>query len=299
MEVLPSLLSLLVTVFAVSSMLSVGLRYDLSSIIEPLRDIPGIITAVITNFLLVPLLAVGILWLIPLDRPMATGMIIVSAAAGAPMLIKLAANAGEDVAFAAAILVLLLIVTMAYMPLVVPLLADETTQVSAWAIARPLLFTMLLPLIAGFIIKQLTSRLAAAALPYLGIVINISLVAMVALVIYLNLGSVIGVFGTGAIIAALLLIGGAFGIGYLVGTFDRSEKTVLGFATAQRNFAAANVVAIQSFTDSGVLVMAVVISVVALLLIPLSMVFGKRGMKDMDAQAKTLAAQKEPTRPPV
>ncbi len=299
MEVLPSLLSLLVTVFAVSSMLSAGLRYDLSSIIEPLRDIPGIITAVITNFLLVPLLAVGILWLIPLDRPMATGMIIVSAAAGAPMLIKLAANAGEDVAFAAAILVLLLIVTMAYMPLVVPLLADETTQVSAWAIARPLLFTMLVPLIAGFIIKQLTSRLAAAALPYLGIIVNISLVTMVALVIYLNLGSVIGVFGTGAIIAALLLIGGAFGIGYLVGTFDRSEKTVLGFATAQRNFAAANVVAIQSFTDSGVLVMAVVISVVALLLVPLSMVFGKRDMKNMDGQAKTLAAQKEPTRPRV
>jgi BASS family bile acid:Na+ symporter len=279
---LHSLLTILVTIFAASSMLAVGFSHKLRDVISPLRDIPGLITAVVANFVLVPLLAVGILRLIPLERPMAVGMILVASAAGAPMLIKLATNAGESAAFAAAILVLLIIVTIAYMPLVVPLLADEEASTSAWAIAKPLVLTMLVPMAVGFLIQRYIPRIARALLPYLGVVINISLWSMVMLVVYLNFGAVIGVFGTGAILAALLLIGGAFAIGYLVGTFDRSERTVLGFATAQRNFAAANVVAIDSFTDSGVLVMAVVISVVALLLIPLSMALGKRRVKDTD-----------------
>ena len=296
MEILPTLLNIGVAVFAVSSMLSVGFTHKLRDVLAPLRDIPGIITAVVANFILVPLLAVGILQFIPLDRPMAIGMIVVACAAGAPLLVKLATNAGEDVAFAAAILVLLLIVTIAYMPLVVPLLA-EGGAVSAWAIAQPLVFTMLLPLIAGFIVKSYLPSLAETLLQYLGIIINISLVVMVALVVYLNFNSIIGVFGTGAILAALLLIGGAFAIGYLVGTFDKSEKTVLGFATAQRNFGAANVVAIGSFTDPGVLVMAVVVSIVAMLLIPLSMMFGKRSVKDMDAHAQSSAAHEKQARP--
>ena len=296
MEILPTLLSIAVTVFAVSSMLSVGFRHQLRDVLSPLRDIPGIITAVVANYILVPLLAVGILQFIPLDRPMAIGMVVVACAAGAPMLIKLATNAGEDVAFAAAILVLLLLVTTVYMPLVIPLLAEEGS-VSAWVIARPLVLTMLLPLIAGFLIKIYLPRVAELLLPYLPLVINVFLICMVALVLYLNFRSVIGVIGTGAILAALLLIGGAFAIGYLVGTFDKSERTVLGFATAQRNFAAANVVAIGSFTDPGVLVMSIVISIVAMLLIPLSMVFGKRSVKDMDAHPSKSAAQERQTRP--
>ena len=276
MDILPTILNIAVIVFAVCSMLSVGFTHQIGDLLSPLRDIPGVITAILANFVFVPLLAVGILWLIPLERPMAAGMIVVATAAGAPMLLKLTKNARGDVAFAAAILVLLIVATIAYMPLVIPFLADEGQQVSAWAIARPLVLTMLLPMVAGFVIKRALPRLADTILPYLGKAVSVSLILMVALIIYLNFGSVMGVFGTGAILAAVLLLGGAFSIGYLFGTFDKSEKTVLGLATAQRNFAAANVVAMQSFTDPGVLVMAVVISIVALLLIPLSVFIGKR-----------------------
>lgn len=94
MGILPTLLSVVITVFAVSSMLAVGFRYKQLDVISPLRDIPGLITAIVANFILVPLLAVGILHLIPLDRAMATGMVLVASAAGAPIVIKLATNTG-------------------------------------------------------------------------------------------------------------------------------------------------------------------------------------------------------------
>jgi BASS family bile acid:Na+ symporter len=275
-EILSILLSIAIPVFAVSSMFSVGLRYSLREIIDPLRDIPGVITAVVANFILVPLLAVSIVRLISLETPMAIGLVIVASAAGAPFLLKLTQTAGEDVAFAAAILALLILVTIIYMPLVVPLIAPNAS-VSAISIAMPLVLTMLVPLGVGFVVEALWPRLAEGLLPYVGILTNAAMVVMIVATVLGNLEAVLDVFGTGAILAAILLIGGAFMIGYLLGTFDKREKKVLGLATAQRNFAAATVVATQSFTDPDVLVMAVVCSTIAMvLLLPLSRLLGRR-----------------------
>ena len=274
-ETLSTILKIAVPAFAISSMLSVGLRYPVRQMIEPLRDIPGVISALISNFVLVPLLAYAIVNVLSLDQAYAVGTIIVAAAAGAPLLIKLTMNAKEEVSFAAAILVLLMLVSMVYMPLVIPLLT-QGGEIRAWAIARPLILTMFLPLIVGFFGRAFLPAFGKWLTPYLGIIINVSLWTMIILIVVLNYSEVMNVFGTGAILASILLIGGAWIIGYVFGTFDKSDRIVLSFATAQRNFAAASVVAILGFKDPGVLVMTIVISIVALVLIPLSSWFGKR-----------------------
>ena len=274
-EVFSILVRIFVPIFAVGSMLTVGFRYSVQEIVKPLRDIPGVITAVVANFVLVPLLAVAILWLIRIETPLAIGLMVVSVAAGAPMLIRLTQIAREPVSFAASILVLLLVVTMIYMPIVIPRLASGD-PISAMAIARPLLLTMLLPLCLAFVVRALSPRTAETLLPWAGKITNVALYIMVAATVMGNLDAVLGVFGKGAILSALLLIAGAFAIGYLVGTFDKREKIVLGFGTAQRNFGAATVVAVQSFTDPNVLVMTVVCSTVAMLLLPFARLLGKR-----------------------
>lgn len=280
---LSTLIAVSVPVFAVSSMLTVGLRYTVHEVIKPLRDIPGVITALVANFVLVPLLAVGILQVIRLDRPFAIGLVIVATAAGAPLVIKLTILARDDVAFAASMLVLLLLITMIYMPLVVPRIAAEGS-VSVMSIARPLMLTMLLPLMIAFVVKAFLPRWAEALLPYARMVTNIALYVMLVSTLLANFDEVVSVFGTGAILASLILISGAFGIGYLVGTFDKREKVVLGFATAQRNFAAAIVVAVQSFTDSGVLVMTIVCSTIAMLFLPLAGLMGRYRAKSIHTQ---------------
>ena len=274
-EVFSILVRIFVPIFAVGSMLTVGFRYSVQEIIKPLRDIPGVITAVVANFVLVPLLAVAILWLIRIETPLAIGLMVVSVAAGAPMLIRLTQIAREPVSFAASIMVLLLVVTMIYMPIVIPRLASGD-PISARAIARPLLLTMLLPLCLAFVVRALSPRTAETLLPWAGKITNVALYIMVGATVLGNLDAVLGVFGKGAILSALLLIAGAFAIGYLVGTFDKREKIVLGFGTAQRNFGAATVVAVQSFTDPNVLVMTVVCSTVAMLLLPFARLLGKR-----------------------
>ncbi len=54
---------------------------------------------------------------------------------------------------------------------------------------------------------------------------------------------------------------------------------MLGFGASQRNFAAAIVVATQAFDEPRVLVMTVILSVVAMLLLPFSAYLGRRKMR--------------------
>jgi predicted Na+-dependent transporter len=248
-RILPLALTLSIQIFAVSSMLMVGLRYTVGDLVRPLRDVKGVVIALVTNFVLVPLLAVLLLRFFSLEPPYATGLIIVAAAGGAPLLVKLAMNAKADVAFAASLIVLLLVGSIIAMPIIMPLLAEGAT-VSPWAIARPLLITMFLPLVVGlFIIRPRFPALSQRAVPILAKILTIALWTMVALSLFLNRGAVIGIFGEGAILLSLSFFAIAYGIGYLSGGLDKPEREVLGFGASQRNFAAAVVVATGAFED--------------------------------------------------
>lgn len=275
---LPLALTVSIQTFAVSSMLMVGLRYSIGDLARPLRDISGVIIALVTNFVLVPLLAMLLLRAVPLDAPYATGLMIVASAGGAPLLVKLAMNAKEDVAFAASLIVLLLIGTVIAMPLILPLVA-EGARVSAVAVARPLLITMFLPLIVGFILRPMFPEVAQRAVPVLATILGIALWVMIALSLFLNRNAVLDILGHGAILVSILFIAIAYGLGYITGGFDKPERVVLGFGASQRNFAAAIVVATQAFDEPRVLVMAVVVSIVAMLLIPFSSYLGRRKVR--------------------
>src|SRR5690606_24558775 len=102
------------------------------------------------NFVVVPVWAVLLSWMLSLDEPYEVGLLIVASAAGAPFYIKLVQTADGDLGFAATMLVLLLPVTVIYMPIVVPVLVPDVADISALAIATPLFTTMLLPLAVGF-----------------------------------------------------------------------------------------------------------------------------------------------------
>jgi BASS family bile acid:Na+ symporter len=256
-------------------MLAAGLGHTLGQLFEPLRNVPAVVKALVANFVVVPLLAYLLVHLISLDPPYAIGLMLVACAAGAPLTMNLTQAAGGRVLFAAAFLIVILPKTVVFMPLVVPLLAPGSAA-SAGAIARPLLLTTLLPLAIGLIVRGLVPHWAQRAQPIVGKVASYSLIALIALTIIVNLDAILGVFGERAILAGLLLIGGAFGTGYLLGGSDRDAQIVLGLGTAQRNYAAAMVVASQTFAAPNVLVMVVVVSTVSMLLIPLARVMRRR-----------------------
>ena len=274
-EALSTLLNVAVLVFSVSSMFSVGFSYTLRQIMEPLRDVSGVFLAIAATFILVPLLANVVSRLLSLDPSAAIGLLLVATAAGALFFIKPTQIANRDLAFAAGLLVLLLVATIIYMPIIVPLIASAST-VSAFAIATPLVMTMLLPRGIGLLVDHRFEPLSDRLLPLLNKVSTVALVVLVATTVLVNYESLLSVFGTGAILAALLVIIGAFAVGYLLGGSDPAKRGVIALGTAQRNIAAATVVATQSFGDPKTLVMVVVTSIVSMaVLFPIAKTMGK------------------------
>src|SRR5258707_597432 len=108
--------------------------------------------ALVANFVVAPAVAWSVAAAFGLDRPYATGLVLLGAAAGAPFLPKLADLARGDAAFSVGLMLLLTVGSVAFMPVVLPLLIPGLSA-DPWPILRPLLLTMLLPLAGGMLVK--------------------------------------------------------------------------------------------------------------------------------------------------
>jgi BASS family bile acid:Na+ symporter len=277
---LMELLSMAATVamlsFVVTSMLAMGAGLTVAQISAPLRNARLVVLALLANFVLMPLAALALAKALWLDEPFGIGLLLLGCAAGAPFLPKLAELAKGNLAFAVGAMVLLMVITVGYLPIVLPLLLPGVT-VDPWNIARSLVLLMLLPLAAGLALKVRYEDLARQVKPVLDLISNISLILLVLLVTAANINKVLQVFVTRGIIAGLLFIALGFGIGWLLGGSDGDTRRVMALGTSQRNSAAAFVVASQSFSDPKVVVMVIVVAIVGLIiLMPLSRALANR-----------------------
>jgi BASS family bile acid:Na+ symporter len=266
MELLAKAVPVALLVFVVSSMLAVGLSLTVGQILEPLRNARLVILALVANFVLMPLAALLIARAFRLDQPLGVALLLLGGAAGAPFLPKLAAVAKGNLAFAVGLMVLLMVLTVGYMPLVMPLLL-EGVSVDPTEIARSLIVLMLLPLVIGLAVRARFAAAAERAAPFLNRLSTLSLTLMVVLMLVTNLRNIIGLYGTRGVLASIVFLLVGFGVGWLLGGPGRETRSVLAMGTAQRNIAAALVVGGQNFEDPRVVVMVVVVAIVGLLVL--------------------------------
>jgi predicted Na+-dependent transporter len=269
-EILTAIMNLSTLVFVVTGMLAMGLSLTIAQIVAPLRNARLVILALLANFVLVPLLAYLIGLIIPLGDGLRVGLILVSTAAGAPFLPKLAQAARGNMALSVGLMVLLMVVTVLYMPLVLPLLIRGVT-VDPWDIARSLIVLMLIPLAVGLFTKARYAPTAGQLQPHMAQASTFALALLLVAGLLSNLSAMLAIIGTGGFVAALLFLAGAFVIGYLLGGKDAQTRSVLGLGTAQRNLAAALVVATANFAeDPDVTMMVLTIGLVGLAVLMLS-----------------------------
>jgi len=269
-------LNIAVLVFAVSSMLSVGLAHEWREILAPLRAVRPVLRALVANFVLVPLLAFVVLKVLVLERPLEIALFLVACAAGAPFLIKIAQVARTDVALGTTLLIVLLPATVVYLPIVVPL-ALPAAEVNPLAIAMPLVLTMLLPLTLGLVARANWAGFAKRLQPLMGSLSTIALVIVVVATFVTSLTAILPIFRTSAILGAIIVLAGAFAIGYAIGGPGHASREVLALGTAQRNIAAATVVATQAVNDPGTTSMVVTMSLLGLaMLFPVATLLRRR-----------------------
>ena len=215
-EFLATLQNLFTFAFVVSSMLAMGLSLTVGQIVEPLRNVRLVLLALLANFVIVPATAYILAQVIPMDDQLQIGLILMGSAAGAPFLPKFAQIAKANVPFAVGLMALLIVVTVAYLPLVLPLLLPGV-EVDAGKIAVTLFGEMLVPLGIGLFVRARWVDAAGELQKPAAQVSNLSLVLLLVLMLGLNIENVIGLFGSGALIATIVMVGVAIGSGYLLG----------------------------------------------------------------------------------
>lgn len=261
-------------VFTVSSMLSVGMSFSVRELFAPLRSIRLVLEILAINFVLIPLLAIVVIREFSPPPAHGLGLFLIVAAAGAPFVIKLVSAAEGHIPKTASMLVLLVAATVIYLPLVIPwalthpaLTGIAHAPVDAAAIARPLLLSVLLPLAVGLWIRAQNRAFARRVQPLMGKIASIAMVVLVAATVLANLRGILDLFTTTTAPAIAVFIVGAFSIGYVFGGRNQENRAVLGLGSAQRNIAAAMVVATQSIGDAGTIIVVVSASVIGLALL--------------------------------
>jgi ACR3 family arsenite transporter len=241
-------------IFAVASMLSMVFTFTIPQILEPLKDRRFLVISLVSNFVLVPLAAYLIARVAGLPAAYAAGLVIISSAAGATFLLKFTRGARGNVDRVGGLMVLPSILSVVFMPLVVPFLAPAS-QADPARIAVTLVVLILVPVGLALFARSRSEAATTARAPLatkisaigLGAVFVGSLGAViVGLIAGMNLLTP-GILGSRAILAALALLLVSFGIGYLLGGPGVPDKRVLGLGTGMRNLAAASAVATFCF----------------------------------------------------
>jgi BASS family bile acid:Na+ symporter len=225
-------------IFMAGSLLDMGLRLNLPDAIRGLRDIRFVVHSLLWSFVFCPALAYAITLVIPLARPYAIGLILLGMAPCAPFVPMLAEKAKGDLGYIAAFMLLASVGTVLCMPVTVPLLAKGLTA-SPWAIAKPLLIVVLLPMGIGVILRRkseaIASKLQPAAKKLAGLAGLIW--AILCLIIYGK--GLVGVAGELAVLSQFVFFGivclGSYWLGF---GMPHEQKIVLSIGVTTRNLGA-------------------------------------------------------------
>src|SRR3954452_18743264 len=177
-ELLAGISQLATLAFAVSTMLAMGMGLTLRELLEPLRNVRFILAALVINFVIVPAVAWLMSQVLGLAPDIRIGLLLIGCAAGAPGVPKLVHIAKGDAATAAVLVTLLIVVTVVFAPLALPLLLPGVS-VDPGAIAISLAGQMLLPLGIGLLVRQLWEEEATEYRPTAGTISNVALVVLI------------------------------------------------------------------------------------------------------------------------
>ena len=273
---LQQIANLSVIIYILSTMLSMGMSFLPKQFLEPLQDRALIIKSLAANFLVVPLLTYLILQIIPLEQGLAIGLVLMAAGAGSPFMLKLVQVTRADMAFAVGLMLILSLVTLIYLPVMLSFLLPGV-YINHLSIATSLLVLIVLPLVAGTFLKARYPGLADSLKPIFTRISNLFIVVVVVIYLFLNYQDFLAVFGTGALIVAVIFILASYLTGYLLGGPSPETKMVLGLGTAIRNGSAALVVAVANFSAQySVMAMIVVVYLLSLILMILVSVVMKK-----------------------
>jgi bile acid:Na+ symporter, BASS family len=238
-DVLDLTLQLSIVGFMVGSLAGVGLGLTPDKALAPLRNRRFVGLSLVLSWVVCPAVAWFLLQLIPLDRPYATGLLLLALAPCAPFAPLMVEAARGDSAYLAAFMVLSTVTTVVFMPIGVPLLI-EGLSADPWTLARPLLLFVLLPLLAGMVLKARRPSLAHRTRTLCEILTNVAAVMAGLVLAILHGRDFVEAVGSYAIATQVVFVATVTLAAELLGRrLPDEQRSVLTIGICTRNLGAA------------------------------------------------------------
>jgi BASS family bile acid:Na+ symporter len=227
--------SIVAMFYSLANLGSMGLELNLRETLKALRSFRVVALTLGWCWVVGPAMAVLLTKVLPMAEPYAVGLILFSLAPTAPMLPILIRRARADISFAAAIMPLAVVSTVILMPLLAPLLIPGLT-LSSWDIGKPLLLSMLLPLVIGVVIRGYATQVADKIFPAVKKIAGISTLLLLGFVVLVNWQALLSTLGSLAIAALVLFTLGLALVAYTFGFgLNQAQRGAMALGVCSRN----------------------------------------------------------------
>ena len=183
-------------------------------------------------------MAIGLVWIIPLDPAYTAGLLLISLAPTAPFYPLMVRRARGDVSAGAAYMLIAIFATVILLPFLAPRLITGL-MVDSWSLAKPLIFMVLIPLLIGIAVQSFAPSFGRMVLPVVKNTGGVFLLITLALTFWLYgremLGAV-GSFAPGAQLIFLIAIA-ALAYAFSIGN-TQPQRSSLALAMCTRNVSA-------------------------------------------------------------
>jgi BASS family bile acid:Na+ symporter len=238
MQFLETTLNPLVLVFTVSNLAAMGLQVKMPELMAALQNKKALALIFLWGWVLGPVVGLLITTILPLEEPYVIVVLLCSLAPCAPFLQQMVGKANGDVGFAGAFIPLVAVGTVVLMPVMAPYLIKGLT-ISAWALAKPLLLTILLPLLIGAAIRHYADQGATKIFPAVKGLALISTLLTVIACLALYGKSMLDTAGEFALLSMTIFMVGVGIITYIFGFgLKQNQRSVMSLGMGTRNIAA-------------------------------------------------------------
>jgi bile acid:Na+ symporter, BASS family len=279
---LQTVFGLLVVIYSVANLASMGLELNLRQTIKSLRSVRLLVLTLVWGWVVGPAFAYLLMEVLPLTEPHAIGLVVFSLAPIAPFLPLLVRRAHADMDFTAALMPLGMVATVVLLPLMAPWLIKGLT-VNAWSLAKPLILLVLLPLVACAAIRVYAAPVADKLFPVVKRLAGISTLLILGFTVVFYFGEFIRTLGSYAIGAEVLFVLGIALVSYRFGFgLKQGQRSAMALAMGTRN-ASGMFAAFTAFPDPDPRMLVMILlsgPVPALIALPLTRYFASQAGPD-------------------
>lgn len=217
-----------------ATVLSLGMTFTVGELVAPLRRVWVVVGVVLISAIVVPGVAWGIAAVLPIKDAYVDGLVLGTLGAGSAGGIKAAQLTKiADLSLAVSLVVVLQLVNIVAVPIWAGRVVSGAS-LSAWDIVKSLLLLVLLPLVAGLIVKARYTEHAEAWSAGLVKIANPALLIALAAGIAVNWHTIVDLLGSWVLVASIMTVAVALALGALLGGKNAGAMTTTSLVSAMR-----------------------------------------------------------------